>query len=115
MRKTFYNRPDHQNPGRSRNPWQFWPPPPESTASPTNHLPLASKYRGFSASEAKGLKALEAENARLKRLLAEKEPEIQAPTEIIMNGVIKHMTFSNFETLVSLRPDPCLSRDLDVR
>ena len=41
------------------------------------------KYRGFSASEAKRLKALEAENARLKRLLAEKELEIQALTEIL--------------------------------
>ena len=38
---------------------------------------------GFSASEAKRLKALEAENARLKRLLAEKELEIQALTEIL--------------------------------
>ncbi len=34
------------------------------------------KYRGFSASEAKRLKVLEEENARLKRLLAEKELEI---------------------------------------
>ena len=34
------------------------------------------KYRDFSASEAKHLKTLEAENARLKRLLAEKELEI---------------------------------------
>ena len=41
------------------------------------------KYRGFSASEAKRLKALEEENARLKRLLAEKELEIQALTEIL--------------------------------
>jgi len=41
------------------------------------------KYRGFSASEAKRLKALEAENACLKRLLAEKELEIQALTEIL--------------------------------
>jgi putative transposase len=37
----------------------------------------------MSASEAKRLKALEEENARLKRLLAEKELEIQALTEII--------------------------------
>ena len=41
------------------------------------------KYRGFSASEAKRLKALEEENARLKRLLAEKELEIQALTQVI--------------------------------
>lgn len=41
------------------------------------------KYRGFSASEAKRLKALEDENARLKRLLAEKELEIQALTQVI--------------------------------
>ena len=47
------------------------------------------KYRGFSASEAKRLKALEEENARLKRLLAEKELEIQALTEILKNSLIK--------------------------
>ena len=41
------------------------------------------KYRGFSAGEAKRLKALEEENARLKRLLAEKELEIQALTQVI--------------------------------
>jgi len=41
------------------------------------------KYRAFSASEAKRLKALEEENARLKRLLAEKELEIQALTQVI--------------------------------
>ena len=41
------------------------------------------KYRGFSASEARRLKALEGENARLKKLLAEKELEIQTLTELI--------------------------------
>ena len=41
------------------------------------------KYRGFSSSEAKRLKALEEENARLKRLLAEKELEIQSLTQVI--------------------------------
>ena len=54
------------------------------------------KYKGFSASEAKRLKALEEENSRLKRLIAEKElsiyprkflifwgPQIQAFTDII--------------------------------
>ena len=41
------------------------------------------KYKGMSSSEAKRLKALEEENSRLKRLLAEKELEIQALTDII--------------------------------
>ena len=41
------------------------------------------KYKGLSASEAKRLKALETENARLKKLLAEKELEIQTLTELI--------------------------------
>ncbi len=41
------------------------------------------KYKGLSASEAKRLKALDEENLRLKRLLAEKELEIQALTDII--------------------------------
>jgi putative transposase len=41
------------------------------------------KYKGLSSSEAKRLKALEEENIRLKRLLAEKELEIQALTEIV--------------------------------
>ena len=41
------------------------------------------KYRGLSTSEAKRLKALEEENRRLKRLLAEKELEIQMLTEVI--------------------------------
>ncbi len=41
------------------------------------------KYRGLSASEAKRLKALEEENRRLKRLLAEKELEIQMLTDVI--------------------------------
>ena len=34
---------------------------------------LRKKYKGFSSSEAKRLKALEDKNLRLKRLLAEKE------------------------------------------
>ena len=41
------------------------------------------KYRGLSSSEARRLKALEEENRRLKRLLAEKELEIQMLTEVI--------------------------------
>ncbi len=41
------------------------------------------KYKGLSSSEAKRLKVLEEENLRLKRLLAEKELEIQALTDII--------------------------------
>ncbi|MFN3480863.1 MAG: transposase [Thermodesulfovibrionales bacterium] len=41
------------------------------------------KYKGKNASEAKRLKILEEENSRLKRLLAEKELEIQALSEII--------------------------------
>ncbi|RMG71554.1 MAG: transposase [Nitrospirae bacterium] len=41
------------------------------------------KYKGMSASEAKRLKVLEEENARLKRLLAEKELELQALTDIV--------------------------------
>ncbi len=41
------------------------------------------KYKGLSASEAKRLKALETENAKLKKLLAEKELEIQTLTELI--------------------------------
>ena len=45
--------------------------------------PWRQKYKGFSASEVKRLKALEEENARLKRLLAEKELEIQTLTELI--------------------------------
>ena len=42
-----------------------------------------AKYKGLSSSEAKRLKQLEDENRRLKRLLAEKELEIQTLTEII--------------------------------
>lgn len=41
------------------------------------------KYKGMNASEAKRLKVLDEENSRLKRLLAEKELEIQALSEII--------------------------------
>lgn len=41
----------------------------------------------MSASEAKRLKALEEENLRLKRLLAEKELEIQALTDIIKKNI----------------------------
>ena len=41
------------------------------------------KYKGFSSSEAKKLKVLEEENARLKRLLAEKELEIQVLSDIV--------------------------------
>ena len=41
------------------------------------------KYKGFSSSEAKKLKILEEENARLKRLLAEKELEIQVLSDIV--------------------------------
>ena len=42
-----------------------------------------SKYRGFSSSEAKRLKVLEDENDRLKRILAEKELELQILQEIV--------------------------------
>jgi len=45
------------------------------------------KYKGFSSSEAKRLKALEAENSRLKKLLAEKELEIQVLTELIKKNL----------------------------
>jgi len=45
-----------------------------------------NKNTSFSASEVKCLKALEGENARLKRLLAEKELEIQTLTEFIKNA-----------------------------
>ena len=41
------------------------------------------KFKGFSSSEAKKLKILEEENARLKRLLAEKELEIQVLSDIV--------------------------------
>jgi len=46
------------------------------------------KYKGFSASEAKRLKTLEAENAQLKKLLAEKELEIQTLTELIKKKLL---------------------------
>ena len=42
-----------------------------------------NKYKGLSASKAKRFTVLEEENARLKRLLAERELEIQVLTEII--------------------------------
>lgn len=42
-----------------------------------------AKYKGLNASEAKRLKALEDENIRLKRLLAEKELEIQVLTDVV--------------------------------
>ncbi len=45
------------------------------------------KYKGMSASEAKRLKVLEEENARLKRILAEKELELQALTDIIKKNI----------------------------
>jgi putative transposase len=45
------------------------------------------KYKGMNASEAKRLKVLEEENSRLKRLLAEKELEIQALTDIIKKNL----------------------------
>jgi len=45
------------------------------------------KYKGLSSSEAKKLKILEDENLRLKRLLAEKELEIQVLNEIIKKNL----------------------------
>ena len=45
------------------------------------------KYRGLKASEARRLEVLEEENARLKRLLAEKELELQALAEIIKKNL----------------------------
>lgn len=41
------------------------------------------KYQGFNSSEAKRLKALEEENLRLKRLLGEKELEIQVLRDVV--------------------------------
>ncbi len=45
------------------------------------------KYKGLTESEAKRLKVLEDENRRLKRLLAEKELEIQTLTEVIKKNL----------------------------
>ena len=45
------------------------------------------QYWGYSASEAKRLKVLESENAGLKRLLAEKELELQSLTEIVKKNL----------------------------
>jgi putative transposase len=41
------------------------------------------KYKGFSEDEAKRLKVLEDENMRLKRLIAEKELELQVLKDIV--------------------------------
>ena len=41
------------------------------------------KYGGLSASEARRLKALEKENSRLKRLLAERDVEIDAMKDLL--------------------------------
>jgi putative transposase len=49
--------------------------------SPNTIYSWRSKHKGLSASQAKRLKVLEEENARLERLLAEKELEIQALTD----------------------------------
>ena len=75
--KTLYHRPDHKNPGRGRDSGKFCNRycPKYGIFDQTIYR-WRQKYRGFSASEAKRLKALEEENARLKRLLAEKELEI---------------------------------------
>ena len=43
----------------------------------------------FPPPKPKRLKAIEEKNARLKRLLAEKELEIQALTEILKNSLIR--------------------------
>ncbi len=41
------------------------------------------KYKGFSSDEARRLKVLEDENMRLKRILAEKELELQVLKDIV--------------------------------
>ncbi|MEJ5300410.1 MAG: transposase [Thermodesulforhabdaceae bacterium] len=55
--------------------------------SPNTIYRWRQKYKGMSASEAKRLKVLEEENLRLKRLLAEKELEVQALTDIIKKNI----------------------------
>ena len=42
-----------------------------------------SKFGGMSVNEARRLKELEKENARLKRLLAERDPEVDAMKELL--------------------------------
>jgi len=46
-----------------------------------------SKYGGLNTKEAKRLKVLEDENLRLKRLLAEKELEIQVLQDIVKKNI----------------------------
>jgi putative transposase len=46
-----------------------------------------SKYKGMSASEAKRLQVLESENLCLKRLIAEKELELQSLTDILKKKI----------------------------
>jgi len=82
--EEIHSRPNHPNPCRSRTSGFISP----KSGKKVQHFPHTiycwrNKYEGMPASEAKRLKALEEENARLKRLLAEKELEIQALTEII--------------------------------
>ena len=48
-----------------------------------------SKYAGMEVKEAKRLKALESENYRLKRLLAEKLLELEAIKDVLSKIVVK--------------------------
>ena len=51
------------------------------------------KCKGFSSSEAKHLKVLEEENLKLKKLLAEKELQIQILTEALKKASNKGATY----------------------
>lgn len=55
--------------------------------SPNTIYRWRQKYKGLSSSEAKRLKVLEEENLKLKRLLAEKELELQTLTEIMKKKI----------------------------
>lgn len=51
--------------------------------SPSTYFKWKSKYGGLSASELKRIKELEAENARLKRMYADKAMETEALRDLI--------------------------------
>jgi len=73
------------------------------------------KYKGMNASEAKRLKALEEENLRLKRLLAEKELEIQALTDIVKKTSDKTGGKNAYTTTPYTIQCPCSSPLQEIR
>jgi hypothetical protein len=81
MRKSVHRRADGQNPSRGGKVVRGGGSE-EARGERADAVPVASSLRGMDVTGAKRLKALEAENQRLKKLLTEGDLDIEVLKEV---------------------------------